>query len=103
VAVLAFGWTFLTNGYSIVFCPPPCPVAAPLADVAHLGSLASGLAAMVGAGSGLPGACRLARRRWYWLRLSPWPTRPRCDDAGVRYRLKHGWSAETCRLAALKP
>jgi len=39
IAVLAFGWTLLTNGYSIVFCPPPCPVAAPLADVAHLGSV----------------------------------------------------------------
>lgn len=49
VAVLAFGWTLLTNGYSIVFCPPPCPVAAPLGDVAHLGSLTSGLAATVGA------------------------------------------------------
>ena len=49
VAVLAFGWTLLTNGYSTVFCPPPCPVAAPLADVAHLGSLGSGLAATVGA------------------------------------------------------
>jgi hypothetical protein len=49
VAVLAFGWTLLTNGYSIQFCPPPCPVAAPLGDVAHLGSLASGLAATVGA------------------------------------------------------
>ncbi len=48
VAVLAFGWTLLTNGSSIVFCPPPCPVAAPLADVAHVGSLASGLAATVG-------------------------------------------------------
>jgi hypothetical protein len=49
VAVLGFGWTLLTNGYSVVFCPPPCPVAAPLADVAHVGSLASGLAATVGA------------------------------------------------------
>jgi hypothetical protein len=49
VAVLAFGWTLLTNGSSIGFCPPPCPVAAPLADVAHLGSVASGLAATVGA------------------------------------------------------
>jgi hypothetical protein len=57
VAVLAFGWTLLTNGSSIVFCPPPCPVAAPLADVAHLGSLASGLAAAVGA------AWALRRRR----------------------------------------
>jgi hypothetical protein len=49
VAVLAFGWTALTNGYSTVFCPPPCPVAAPLADVAHVGSLMSGLVATVGA------------------------------------------------------
>ena len=49
VAVLAFGWTLLTNGSSVGFCPPPCPVAAPLADVGHLGSLASGLAATVGA------------------------------------------------------
>jgi hypothetical protein len=49
MAVLAFGWTLLTNGSSIGFCPPPCPVAAPLADVGHLGSLASGLVATVGA------------------------------------------------------
>jgi hypothetical protein len=49
VAVLAFGWTLLTNGSAIVFCPPPCAVAAPLADVAHLGSLASGLVATVAA------------------------------------------------------
>jgi hypothetical protein len=49
VAVLAFGWTFLISGSSIGFCLPPCPVAAPLADVAHLGSIASGLAATVGA------------------------------------------------------
>ena len=44
LAVLALDWTLSTNGYSIVFCPPPCPTAAPLADVAHLGSLAFGLA-----------------------------------------------------------
>ena len=49
VAVLAFGWTLLTNGSSVQFCPPPCPVAAPLGDVAHLGSVAFGLAATVGA------------------------------------------------------
>jgi hypothetical protein len=48
-AILAFGWTLLTNGASIVFCPTPCPVAAPLADVAHLGSLTAGFAATVGA------------------------------------------------------
>ena len=49
VAVLAFGWTLLTNGSSIVFCPTPCRFGAPLADIAHLGSLTSGLAATVGA------------------------------------------------------
>jgi hypothetical protein len=53
VAVLGLGWTLLTNGYSIVYCPPPCPVAAPLSDVAHVGSLVSGLAATVGAASAL--------------------------------------------------
>jgi hypothetical protein len=47
LGVLAFGWTLLTNGSSIVFCPPPCPVAAPMGDVAHLGSIAFGLAATV--------------------------------------------------------
>jgi hypothetical protein len=57
VAVLAFGWTLLTNGSSIQFCPPPCPVASPLSDVAHVGSLISGLAATVGA------AWALRRRR----------------------------------------
>ena len=49
IAVLAFGWTLLTNGSSIVFCPTPCRFGAPLADIAHLGSLTSGLAATVGA------------------------------------------------------
>ena len=44
-AILGLGWTLLTNGYPIVFCPPPCPEAAPLADVAHVGSLVLGLAA----------------------------------------------------------
>ena len=28
-----------------MFCPPPCPVAAPLSDVAHVGSLVLGIAA----------------------------------------------------------
>lgn len=49
LAVLAFGWTLLANGFPIVFCPLPCPAAAPLSDVAHLGSLALGLAAPVAA------------------------------------------------------
>jgi hypothetical protein len=44
-AILGLGWTLLVNGYSIVFCPLPCPVAAPLSDVAHVGSLVFGGAA----------------------------------------------------------
>ena len=44
-AILGLGWTLLINGYPIVFCPPPCPYAAPLSDVAHVGSLVLGIAA----------------------------------------------------------
>jgi hypothetical protein len=44
-AILGLGWTLLTNGYPIVYCPPPCPEAAPLSDAAHLGSIAFGIAA----------------------------------------------------------
>ena len=44
-AILGLGWTLLTNGYPIVYCPPPCPEAAPLSDVAHLGSITFGIAA----------------------------------------------------------
>ena len=55
LAVLGLGWTLLANGYPIVFCPPPCPAAAPLGDVSHLGSLAFGLVA--------PGAALWALRR----------------------------------------
>ena len=44
-AILALGWTTVTNGYPIVFCPPACPEAAPLADVAHIGSLVLGVVA----------------------------------------------------------
>ena len=43
--ILGLGWTFLTNGYAIVFCMPPCPYAAPLSDVAHIGSLVLGIVA----------------------------------------------------------
>lgn len=48
-AVLAAGWTLLTNGYPIVFCPPTCAEAAPLSDVAHVGSLVFGTIAPLGA------------------------------------------------------
>ena len=44
-AILGLGWTLLTNGYPIVFCPPACPYAAPLSDVAHVGSIVLGIAA----------------------------------------------------------
>jgi hypothetical protein len=44
-AILGLGWTLLTNGYPIVYCPPPCPDGAPLTDVAHLGSLVLGVVA----------------------------------------------------------
>lgn len=49
VAILALGWTFLTNGYPIVYCPPSCSEGAPLTDIAHLGSLALGPAATAAA------------------------------------------------------
>jgi hypothetical protein len=44
-AILGLGWTLLTNGYPIVYCPPPCPEGAPLTDVAHIGSIVLGIAA----------------------------------------------------------
>ena len=44
-AVLGLGWTLLINGFPIVFCPPPCPSAAPLQDVAHVGSIVLGVVA----------------------------------------------------------
>ena len=44
-AILGLGWTLLINGYPIVFCPPACPYAAPLSDVAHVGSLVLGIVA----------------------------------------------------------
>jgi hypothetical protein len=41
--VLGAGWTALTNGYPIVYCPPVCREAWPLSDLAHLGSIACGV------------------------------------------------------------
>jgi len=43
--ILGLGWTLLTNGFAIVYCMPPCPAAAPLTDVAHVGSLVLGIVA----------------------------------------------------------
>jgi hypothetical protein len=44
-AILGLGWTLMTNGYAIVYCLPPCPEAAPLSDVAHIGSIVFGIVA----------------------------------------------------------
>ena len=44
-AILGLGWTLLTNGSAIVYCPPPCPEGAPLTDIAHIGSLVLGIVA----------------------------------------------------------
>ena len=44
-AILGLGWTLLTNGSAIVYCPPPCPEGAPLTDFAHIGSLVLGIVA----------------------------------------------------------
>lgn len=43
--ILGLGWTLLVNGSSIMYCLPPCPYAAPLADFAHVGNLVLGIAA----------------------------------------------------------
>ena len=43
--ILGLGWTVLINGLAIQYCLPPCPDAAPLSDVAHVGSLVLGIAA----------------------------------------------------------
>lgn len=47
VFVFTFGWAFLFNGSSIVFCLPPCPALAPYGDLVHLGTLISGAWASV--------------------------------------------------------
>lgn len=64
VAVLAFIWTGLTNGYPIVYCPPTCEEAYPLTDIAHLGAIISGplagVAALWGAGVQWPSRVKVA-------------------------------------------
>lgn len=47
--ILGLGWTALTNGFPIVYCLPLCPFAAPLSDVAHVGSIVLGLVAPIAA------------------------------------------------------
>lgn len=44
-AILGLGWTLLINGAAIQYCPPSCPEAAPLSDIAHLGSILFGITA----------------------------------------------------------
>lgn len=62
VAILGFEWTLMTNGYPIVYCSPTCTEAAPLSDVAHIGSLTlGGLAAAVAILTLLKGRIRI---RW---------------------------------------
>jgi hypothetical protein len=64
-AILGLGWTALTNGYPIVFCPVPCPEAVPLSDIAHVGSIVFGIVAPAAA----IGALWRGRRRvsWGWV------------------------------------
>jgi hypothetical protein len=40
---LGLVWAALTNGFPIVYCPPMCDEARPLADVAHVGSIVFGI------------------------------------------------------------
>jgi hypothetical protein len=47
--ILGAGWSALTNGYPIVYCPPVCQEARPLSDVAHLGSIVFGFMPAVAA------------------------------------------------------
>ncbi|HET8568959.1 MAG TPA: hypothetical protein VFM93_08245 [Candidatus Limnocylindria bacterium] len=47
VLTFSFGWAFLANGTSIVFCLPPCPALSPYGDISHLGTLLSGAWASV--------------------------------------------------------
>ncbi len=63
-AILGLGWTLLINGYTIVFCPPLCPEAAPLSDVAHVGSIVLGIAA--------PAAAIWSLWRWRWRVRMGW-------------------------------
>ncbi|MFC7726581.1 hypothetical protein ACFQW6_15835 [Nocardioides sp. GCM10028917] len=41
--ILGAGWSALTNGFPIVYCPPVCEEARPLSDIAHVGSIVFGI------------------------------------------------------------
>ncbi|MEO7296509.1 MAG: hypothetical protein ABIZ57_10215 [Candidatus Limnocylindria bacterium] len=63
VLVFTFGWAFLVNGGSILFCLPPCPALAPYGDIAHLGSLVfGGWASVVAWRQIRAGNARISRR-----------------------------------------
>jgi hypothetical protein len=73
-ACLGLGRTLMTNGSAIVVFPPPCPCAAPLSDVAHLGSIVLCIASSAAA-------------LWtLWLRRAQGasPRGPSADVAGQR-------------------
>lgn len=63
-AILGLGWTLMTNGYPIVYCLPLCPFAAPLSDVAHVGSIVLGIIAPMVALWTLWRWRRRVRRSW---------------------------------------
>jgi hypothetical protein len=48
--ILGAGWSALTNGYPIIYCPPVCEEARPLTDVAHVGSIVFGIVMALVAG-----------------------------------------------------
>jgi hypothetical protein len=41
--ILGGVWAAMTNGFPIVYCPPVCEEAAPLSDLAHVGSIVFGI------------------------------------------------------------
>jgi hypothetical protein len=41
--ILGAGWSALTNGFPIIYCPPVCQEARPLSDLAHVGSIGFGI------------------------------------------------------------
>ena len=45
--ILGAVWAAMTNGFPIVYCPPACTEAAPLSDVAHVGSIVFGILMML--------------------------------------------------------
>jgi hypothetical protein len=94
-AILGLGWTLLINGYPIVFCPPLCPDAAPLSDVAHVGSIVLGIAAPAAA---IWALWRVRVRVGWALPAGPWCSwwrrYGRCPERPLRREV--GDPAEAC-------